>query len=85
MKNKNHPIKLQYFCKIHNELCCAACLCKLDKIGDGIHKDCDACLINEIKDEKKNKLENNIKKLELLSTSFDGLIEEIKNLSEKIN
>ena len=84
-KNEKHPMKLEYFCKSHNELCCAACLCKLDKIGDGQHKDCDVCIIKDIKNEKKNKLGDNIKKLEELSVSFEDSIKEIKNLSEKIN
>ena len=69
-KNKKHPNKLEYFCKTHNELCCAACIAKINKIGDGQHKDCDACIINEIKDTKKNILANNIKKLEELSDTF---------------
>ena len=60
-KEKNHPNKLEYFCKEHNQLCCAACLCKLKENGDGKHKDCDACNIKSIKDEKKNKLKENIK------------------------
>ena len=60
-KNDKHPMKLEYFCKSHNELCCAACLYKIVKIGDGKHKDCDVCIINEIKNIKKNSLGNNIK------------------------
>ena len=25
-KEKNHPNRLEYFCKEHNKLCCAACI-----------------------------------------------------------
>ena len=84
-KNENHPIKLEYFCKTHNELCCAACLCKLNLNGDGLHKDCDVCSIKDIKNQKKNTLDKNIKKLEELSATFEESIKEIKSLSEKIN
>ena len=55
-KEKNHPMKLEYFCKEHNQLCCAACIAKLNDSGDGQHKDCDVCNIKNIKDVKKNKL-----------------------------
>ena len=44
-QEKNHPNKLEYYCKIHNKLICAACLCKVNQIGDGQHKDCDVCII----------------------------------------
>ena len=49
---KKHQMELEFFCKTHNQLCCAACLCKIKKIGIGQHKDCDACLIEEVKEEK---------------------------------
>ena len=53
-KEQNHTMKLNYFCINHNQLCCAACLCKIKGEGkDGLHKDCKACLIEEIKIEKK--------------------------------
>ena len=29
-KEKNHINKLEYYCKNHNQLCCATCLCKLN-------------------------------------------------------
>ena len=41
----NHPNKLKYFCKNHNQLCCAACIAKIRDKGDGQHKDCDVCII----------------------------------------
>ena len=70
-KEKDHPNKLEYFCKTHNQLCCAACLCKLNEKGEGQHKDCDVCYIEKIKDEKKNKLKENIKYLEDLQYKFN--------------
>ena len=63
-KENNHPNKLEFYCKDHNQLCCAACLCKINKNGDGRHKDCNVCSIEDIKEEKKNKLIENIKCLE---------------------
>ena len=52
-KEENHPNKLEYFCKNHNKLCCAACLCKINGKGNGIHKDCNVCFIEKIKKRKK--------------------------------
>ena len=83
-KEKNHPNRLEYFCKEHNQLCCAACLCKVNKKGDGQHKDCDACDIGSIKDEKKNKLKENIKSLEDLSNSFNNIFKELKDIFESV-
>jgi len=81
----NHPNKLNYFCKNHNKLCCAACIAKINDKGDGQHKDCDVCIIENIQEEKKNKLKNNINSLEELSKGFEKTIEEIKELFKKIN
>ena len=68
---KNHFQKLEFFCKTQNKLCCAACLCKIEYDGNGHHKDCDVCLIKEINDEKKNKLEENINYLKDLSNNLE--------------
>ena len=77
-KEKNHPMKLEYFCKNHNQLCYLVCLCKLNKKGDGQHKDCDVCCIEKIKEEKKNKLKENIKCLEELQNKFNESMESLK-------
>ena len=81
----NHPNKLNYFCKSHNKLCCANCIAKIVEKGDGQHKDCNVCTIENISEEKKNKLKENIIYLEDLSKSFEKSIEEIKDLFKKIN
>ena len=52
-KEKNHNEKLEFFCKIHNQLCCGSCLCKIRDKGKGQHKDCDVCIIEKIEEEKK--------------------------------
>ena len=83
-QEKNHPMKLEYYCKIHNKLCCAACLCKLNQIGDGQHKDCDVCIIKNIKDDKKEKLKENINLLEKLDNNFNNNMKEIKEIFQKI-
>ena len=77
-------MKLEFFCKNHNLLCCAACLCKLDKKGLGQHKDCDVCFIEEIKEEKKNKLKENIKYLVDLKDKFNDSMESLKKLFQNI-
>ena len=81
-KEKNHPNRLEYCCKEHNKLCCAACIAKLNIKGDGQHKDCDVCDIESIKDEKKNRLKENIKSLEDLSNSFNNIFKEMKEIFE---
>ena len=82
-KEKNHS-ELKYFCKNHNILCCVACIAKLNKKGEGQHKDCDVCYIEEIKDEKKNKLKENIKLLEVLEKQLNESMESMKKIFEDI-
>ena len=57
---KKHKEELEYLCKNHNILFCAACLSKINNKGYGQHKDCDVYNIEDIKEEKKNKLNENI-------------------------
>ena len=82
---ENHIDELIYFCKTHNKLCCAKCIAKIKAKKNGQHNDCDVCLIEEIENEKKNKLKENIKCLEDLSITFEESIDEIKKIFEKIN
>ena len=84
-KENNHNIKLEYYCKNHNKLCCCACISKIKKNGKGNHHDCDICTIDEIINMKKNNLIENVKILEDLSINLDESINELKNLFEKIN
>ena len=81
----NHPNELKYFCRTHNKLCCAACISKIKDKGDGQHYDCDVCSIENIKEEKKKNLNENILKLKELSNSFDKSINELKLIFEKIS
>ena len=81
----NHYNELEFFCKTHNILCCGLCLCKIKKKEIGKHKDCDTCLIEDIIDEKRNKLKENIQRLEELSKNLQESINNIKNYCEKIN
>ena len=82
-KESNHKNNLNYFCKTHNNLCCAACLCKINDKGDGQHTKCNACHISEIKEEKKIKLKNNIKILKELSQNSKQMLKNIKKTYEK--
>ena len=84
-KEKNHNCELKYFCKSHNKLCCAECITSIKDNDNGMHKDCNICLIQKIEDEKRNKLKNNIKILENSSINLNKTIEELKQLFEKIN
>ena len=83
-KEKKHRNKLEFYCKKHNQLCCAACITKIETKGYGQHKDCDICTIEDIKEEKKNKLKDNIKYLEDLSKNLSDSIKELKTILDKI-
>ena len=84
-KEKNHPIQLEYFCKTHNLLCCAACIAKIQKKGNGQHIDWDICIIEEIKEINKNKLNNEIELLENLSKNVETSINELKKIYIDMN
>ena len=77
---ENHNQELKYYCKNHNQLCCAACISKIKGNGDGQHSECDVCHIKDIHDEKKSTLENNIKILEDYSKTIDSSLNELKNI-----
>ena len=84
-KENNHTNKLEFYCKNHNTLCCGLCISKIKEKGYGQHFDCDVCLIENIKDEKKNKLKANINQLEELSNKIEKSINEIRKIYEDIN
>ena len=84
-RQENHKIKLNYFCRNHNQLCCAACISKIKDKGNGQHTDCKVCSIEEIKNEKKNKLKENIKYLEDFSNKIESSINQLKVIFDKIN
>ena len=81
---KNHKLEFQYFCKKHNTLCCAKCITKLKGKENGQHSDCDICFIDDIENEKRNKLKDNIKCLEDISINLEQKINELKLIYEKI-
>jgi len=84
-KIDNHTAKLEFYCKDHNELCCAFCIAKIKKEGLGQHTDCKVCIIEDIFEEKKKNLENNIKNLEKLSEAFESSIKELNEIIENID
>ena len=53
--------------------------------GYGQHFNCQVCLIKDIKDEKKNKLKENIKYLEDSSKNIIESVNKLKEIYEKIN
>ena len=83
-KERNHPNKLEFYCKNHNQLCCSSCITKIKTNDYGQHKDCDVCIIEDIKEEKKNKLKDNIKFLEDLSNGLNNSIKDLKALFDKV-
>ena len=82
-KKVGHEKKFEFFCKNHNELCCLCCITKLEDKGYGQHKDCDICSIENIKEEKKNKLNENIKILEKISVNIKQSLDSLKIIYEK--
>ena len=84
-KEKNHSVDLEYYCKTHNKLCCAKCISKFKINGSGTHGNCDVCIIDDIKNEKKNKLNDNIKIMEGFSKNIQESINELKKIFEKSN
>ena len=64
---ENHLEKLNFYCEDHNKLCCASCLCKIQGKNYGQHTECNVCIIEKIKENKKNELEEIIKTLEIFS------------------
>ena len=84
-KIEKHSLELKFFCKNHNQLCCAACLSKIKNIEFGQHKDCSVCEIQEIKEEKECNLKENIKYLEEISTTLDQSINELKKIYDQMN
>ena len=75
----------KFFCKNHNQLCCTACITKIKGKEYGQHTDCDICIIEDIKNEKKALLKENIKNLDNLSNNIQELINNLKILFEEIN
>jgi len=84
-KENNHLEILEFFCKTHNKLCCSSCITKIKKKGKGQHTDCDICLIEDIKDTKKDLLNKNYTVLEELSKNIGNSINELKDILETIN
>ena len=81
---ENHHIKFEYFCKLHIILCCSSCITKIKSELNGQHTDCEVCLIKDIKDEKKNKLKEDIDCLENLFITFENSNKELKLKIQKI-
>ena len=84
-KEKKHNNELEYFCKTHNQLCCAACIARIKGEGNGQHTDCEICLLKDITNEKKNKLSENIKSLEDLFNQLKESTNELKNFFKIIS
>ena len=84
-KVKNHSIELEYYCKTHNILCCSKCISKIKEKGNGEHRDCDICFIDDFENERKTKFNENLNNLEKLLGSLEESINVLKEIKEKIN
>ena len=83
--NKMHSLELEFYCKTHNQLCCAACISKIKSNGKGQHKNCEVYCLTKIKLIKKENLEENINHLEELSNKLEPTIKELNSIFDKIN
>ena len=81
----NHHYELKYFCRTHNKLCCAECITKFKGKNHGQHTDCTVCSIEDIENEKKEKLNENIQCLDKLSVNLQESIKELKKFYEEID
>ena len=61
------------------------CLSRIKEKGNGQHHDCDVCTIEEIENEKKNNLDNNIKLLEDFSKNIQNSINELQKIFDDIS
>ena len=84
-KEENHKNELNYFCKTHNQLCCVACIGKIKGKGNGQHADCAICFVDDINNEKRTILKENIKNLDKFLKTIENNIKELKQINEKIN
>ena len=82
---QNHGEKYEYFCKIHNKLCCRACVTKIKGLGNGQHSHCDICFIKDIISDRKRILKNNVIYLQNNFSSFADLYNKIKSSYEEIS
>ena len=83
-KEDKHNNELEFFCKTHNQLCCAKCIIKIKRKGNGQHTNCDIYNIEDIQEEKKNQLKDNIIILEELSNKLEESIKDLKLIFEKM-
>ena len=84
-KEQGHNNKFKYFCETHNQFCCVACIAKITSKGDGQHYNCKVYAIEDIKQAKIDKLEENKKYLENLSKTIHSHTEELNKLYEELN
>ena len=64
--------------------CCVDCVGKIKSKGKCNHSEYKICNIEDIENEKKNKLKENIIYLEELSKTLEDSIKDLKNIFEKI-
>ena len=84
-QEKYHSNILEFYCKNHNVFCCAACISKINDQKYGQHSDCDVCSIEEIKEDKKSELNDNIEKLEELLNNLEKSLSPMSELFQKAN
>ena len=84
-QGNNHFEILNFYRKNHRKLWGSSCICKIERKDYGSHSKCDVCNIEDITEEMKKNLKDNINQLELLSKGIIESINKLKIIYEKIN
>ena len=71
---------VKYICVINAKkyICCVACIAKIKGKGKGQHSDCDIYIIEDVKEEKKKILDENLRKLIELSNTIEESTNKLK-------
>ena len=83
-KEDKHLNKIEYYCETHKQLCCLSCIGKDKKIENSKHKNCKVYDLSEIINDKKRKLDQNLKILRELSSNIKEKIDNSNNIYMKL-
>ena len=83
-KNAKHISEINFFCKAHNRLCNTKCNSNPKNDLNGQEFNCEIFLLNNIEEEKRNKLKDNVKHLENELKYIDNITNKLKKLTDTI-
>ena len=83
-KNAKHISEINFFCKSHNRLCNTKCNIYPKNNIYGQESICEIFLLNNIEEEQRNKLKENVKQLEYELKYIDDITKKLKKLTDTI-